>query len=289
MMWTGSLPISASAWASGMMRSSRPQIELDRHAQICGDHGVADTLGAARKPFRGNRLERRGDPVEPLVAQRILDHRPADHRRIVHQQRQHFLHLAAALRAHEAVDERGIDLGPELRRCDQGQARHPVGLPACEFQGNSAAHRVPDEVGALDAERRERTVDDGSKAGLVGAVQHLGRAAMAGQVERHCAPALGQRRLGEHPAVEIGAEAVHQHDRRFLAAAEIEHAQPLAAGLDVARRQRAVFRRVRHGRLGHDESGDKRVDLGVGHALRRRHREERPDRQCRPRGRDDAA
>ncbi len=129
----------------------------------------------------------------------------------MHQEAQHLLHLAAPLGAHKAVDEIGVDLGPEPRRRDQGQARHPVRLPQREDQGDRAAHRMPDQMRLVDAERGERAVEIGGKALPVDRrVQYFRRAAMARQIERHRAAGLGQRRLDEHPAIEVGAEAVHE-------------------------------------------------------------------------------
>src|SRR6266567_3606090 len=98
---------------------------------------------------------------------------------------------------------------------------------------------MPDQVTPLDAEGGERAVENGGETRRVGTVERLGRAAMARQVERDRAAAFGERRLGEHPAVEVGAKAMHQHDRGRLPGAEIEDPQLLAAGIDVAREERS--------------------------------------------------
>jgi len=72
-----------------------------------------------------------------------------------------------------------------------------------------------------------------------------------------------RRQVAGHtgPVVLVRAEAVQQHDWHAVPAAEVEHAQTPAAGIDVARREGAVFRRFRHLRLGRDESGDKGVPI----------------------------
>ena len=112
---------------------------------------------------------------------------------------------------------------------------------------------------------------------------------MAGQVERDGATGLCQHRLDEHPAVQIGAEAVDEENGDRIAAAEIEHPQPFAAGLDVSRRRSSLLRGRLARRLRGDKAGDKGVDLGIGDAGGRRHGKQRADRQCGPLLGDDAA
>ena len=68
-------------------------------------------------------IERRTDPVEPLVAEQFLDHLAADQRRVVHQLSEHLLHLAPALRPDKTVDERAVDLRPEPDGGDQARDR----------------------------------------------------------------------------------------------------------------------------------------------------------------------
>ena len=112
---------------------------------------------------------------------------------------------------------------------------------------------------------------------------------MARQIDRDCAAILGEGRLGEHPAIEISAEPVDQHDRGSLAAAEIEHPQAPPASLDVARRGAGLFRFRLSARLGRDKAGDKGVDFGIGHGGGRRHGEQRANQQGRAGLGDDAA
>src|SRR5205085_857484 len=95
--------------------------------------------------------------------------------------------------------------------------------------------------------------------------------------------------LDEHPGIEIGPEAMDEYDRGALTGAEIQYAQAAATSPDFTRRRSGVFRGGFTGGFGCDETGDKSVDLGIGHAVRRRHRKQRADRQSRAGLRDDAA
>src|SRR5712691_8057498 len=104
---------------------------------------------------------------------------------------------------------------------------------------------MADEVAPLDAKGSERAVDDRREARFIGAIEHFCRAAMARQVERDHTPSLGERRLGEHPAVEVGAEAMHQQNRNRLSGAEVEDPQALTLSLDLARRKGTFFRHFR--------------------------------------------
>ena len=66
----------------------------------------------------------------------------------------------------------------------------------------------------------EAAIEIGRKARAVNRpVERLGRAAMAGQVERNRAAGLGEGRLVEHPGIEVGAKAVHEQDRDRVAGA----------------------------------------------------------------------
>ena len=96
---------------------------------------------------------------------------------------------------------------------------------------------------------------------------------MAGQIEGDRAVPLGESRLVEHPSIEIGAETMDEDDRRAVAAAQFQITQPFAAGVDLARGR--TFGRAFNvvGDLGHDEAGDKRVDIGIGRPGGRQHRE----------------
>jgi hypothetical protein len=87
--------------------------ELRRHCQRGERRPHVDGLAAVRKPGAGNRFERRLHAVEPLIAQRLFDHQPADQGRVVDQDAEHLLHLAPPLRLDEAVDEGAVDLGAE--------------------------------------------------------------------------------------------------------------------------------------------------------------------------------
>src|SRR5258708_36140467 len=99
---------------------------------------------------------------------------------------------------------------------------------------------MADEMRLFEVERGERGGDGPSEHLGAAGTDLLGRAAMAREVESDRAMSLGQSRLGEHPAVKVGAEAMDEDDRRVVAAAEIEIAQAIIAGFDVARR-RAAF------------------------------------------------
>ena len=61
------------------------------------------------------------------------------------------------------------------------------------------------------------------------------RESVAGQVDRQRRPRLGQQAMHRPPAIEIGAEAVQEHDRRALASL-----QPLAVDDAVERQRRRV-------------------------------------------------
>src|SRR4051795_6149923 len=112
---------------------------------------------------------------------------------------------------------------------------------------------------------------------------------MAREIERDGAAALGEGRLGKHPAVQIGAETVNQQYRDSFAAAEIEDTETAATCLDVARRRGGVLGSDVARRLGRDKAGDEVVDLGIRHAGGRRYGEQRADRQGRAGRSDDAA
>ncbi len=116
----------------------------------------------------------------------------------------------------------------------------------------------------------------------------LGRSAVPRQIQCNRAATVRQRRLREHPAVEVGTEAVQQQGRHGIAAANLQIAQSLAGNFQFARRHRV--RRVRRfiRPFDDDEAGDEFVDLRRGRVRRREHGEQRADRQGRALRRHDA-
>ena len=147
---------------------------------------------------------------------------------------------------------------------------------------------MADEVCALDCQRGQCRFDRIGQGGGVACTDILGRAAMARQVQRDGAPALRQRRLGEHPTVEVGAEAVQQQHRHAVAGAEFQVAQAPAAGFQLARGRGFDGGRFIAGRFGDDEAGDESVDLRGRRVGGRDDREQAADRQGGAFRRDDA-
>src|ERR1700723_1357388 len=166
--------------------------DLDRYCESGHWRSEAFALPAAGEPLGGDRRQRRKYPVEPFVAQHVLDHRTADKIGIVDQLAQHVLRLAPTFHFDKAVNKGGVDLLAEAGRRYQGKARDPLGLPHRELENDGAAHRMSDEVNPVDAERGKGALDISREAGAVDrAGQRLGRAAMAGQVKRDRAVAFG--------------------------------------------------------------------------------------------------
>jgi hypothetical protein len=84
-----------------------------------------------------------------------------------------------------------------------------------ERRGDSAGERMADQMRGDDPlvrERGARRFDQSLEARVVA----QRREAMAGQVDRQRWPRLGQQAMNGAPAIEIGAEAVQEHDRRAL-------------------------------------------------------------------------
>ena len=162
--------------------------DLHRHRERGERRTQVERLAAVREPGARDRVERGGNPVEPLVTQRLLDHRAADQRRIVDQRGEQFLRFAAPLYLDKAVDERAVDLRAEPGRGEQGQRGDPPRHLPGQHQRDRAAHRMPDKVEPLDAERGERIGDGGGKSLGVAGTDLLDRAAMPRQVERDDAP-----------------------------------------------------------------------------------------------------
>ena len=69
--------------------------DLHRHREGGERRTQIKHLPPIGEPGARDRVERRGNPVEPLVTQRLLDHRAADQRRIVDERGKQFLRLAA--------------------------------------------------------------------------------------------------------------------------------------------------------------------------------------------------
>ena len=124
-----------------------------------------------------------------------------------------------------------------------------------------------------DAEFAQCVLDGIGKVFGVAGTHFLGRSAMPRQIQCDDAPSFGQRGLGEHPGIEVGAEAVHEHNRCGVAVAEIQDAQPPAARFDVMRGRAGFLRGGFGNRFRRREIGDKRVDLGIRHAVGGRDRE----------------
>src|SRR5215472_7673693 len=86
---------------------------LHRQWQLGDLGGDVKGLPATGEAHPGNPRQCRGDAVQPLIAQHVLDHRATDERRVMDQQIEHLGSFAAARGAHETADEPRIDLGPQ--------------------------------------------------------------------------------------------------------------------------------------------------------------------------------
>src|SRR5262249_9156889 len=144
---------------------------LDALAQI-------KALATVLKPRRGDCRKRCRNPVEPLVAQNVLDHLAADERRVVDQLAQHRGGISAAAGADKAVDKGLVDVGPEPGRGDQSEARCALRMAQGEEGGYRSPHRMADKMDALDAKRLLCRFDGvGQGLGIAG-TNLLGRTAM---------------------------------------------------------------------------------------------------------------
>ncbi len=253
---------------------------LHRHGQLAQPAGQLQRLPAAGEAFPGDAVERRLDAIQALVLQHLLDHLARDGGRIGDQHLEHRLQLLAPPRLHEAVDVGHVDLGPERRRADQGRRRDPIGVVERQVERDGAAERVADQMrlgdllGVHEVEHRRRERAD---VGLA-AAQILGRAAVAGQVERIGDVVFRERLLIELPAVQVAAEAMDEDHRRPLARPHLEIAQAAAAGLD---RRRLRPRLAGLGGVRRElllERRDEAVEIAVRHAVVGHHGEQGADR-----------
>src|SRR5580693_5706109 len=115
----------------------------------------------------------------------------------------------------KAVEESGVGLRAKPRRRDQHQRQRLDARLMREGGGHGAAKRVPDEVRGADPllyERGARRFDQGREARFLAER----RQSVARQVDRQRWERLGQKAMNGPPAVEIGAEAVQENDRRTL-------------------------------------------------------------------------
>ena len=85
-----------------------------------------------------------------------------------------------------------------------------------ERRGDGAAERMADEMRFAARPPRSCTARAASTSASKLALLAERRETMAGQVDRQRRARLGQQALHRPPAVEIGAEAVQEHDRRAL-------------------------------------------------------------------------
>ncbi len=74
-----------------------------------------------------------------------------------------------------------------------------------------------------------------------------------------------QRRLHEHPALQVAAETVDEYDGRPIAGAEFQIAEPPAVDLDLAGCGRGGLVAGLGGGLYRRKTGDESVNLGVRH------------------------
>ena len=168
----------------------------------------------------------------------------------------------------EAVDEAGVDLGPETGRAEQGQGCHPRRVMERCLERHSTSERMADQMGLGDIERVEEIDDRLGQRFEIARPDILAAFAMAGKVERIGLVLGGQGRLGEHPVVQIAAETVDEDHRPPVMVAQMEIADGPAASGDLLR---FGGRLGLVGRGGGGEFGleplDEGVDLAVGDGL----------------------
>ena len=142
----------------------------------------------------------------------------------------------------KAIEEGGVGLWAEARRRDQHQRQRLDARLMRERGGDRAAERVADEMRRVDAlldERGARRSDQSLEACFLAER----RESVARQVDRQRRLGLGQKPMNGAPAVEIGAEAVQEHDRRALPSR-----QPQTMHVRGGRQQRRAAQRRAAGR-----------------------------------------
>ena len=124
----------------------------------------------------------------------------------------------AELRAQQAHERVPVAAHERDRRAQQREAADPPGLAQPDLDRHAAAHRVADQVRALDLQRVHRPEHGaGEERRAVRAQRGLARAAEARQVERVDAVAAAERRRGVEERGLGGAEAVQQQHVGALA------------------------------------------------------------------------
>ena len=223
----------------------------DRHLPAAGREGGggAGALRLAVQERAHQGVQRRLDPVQPLVGEQVVDQLAGYQALVGEQLADDRLELAPRLRVGEAAQVAGVDLRAEAGGRDQGERGDPERVPGGGGERHGAAQRVTHQMGALDADRVEHPEN--------GAGQHLDRAvadvlggrAVPGQVERVDAVPRGHRLLQEQPGVAVAAVAVdEQHHVAVLAGPGVADLPPADLGrLDGG----AALRLVGHAGVDH--------------------------------------
>ena len=174
----------------------------------------------------------------------------------------------AELGADEAHERLEAAAHEGQRRAQQREAADPRRLAQPDLDRHPAAHRVADDVRALDLQRVHHAEHRaGEEARVVAGQRGLARAPEAREVERMDPVVAAERRRGVEERRLGAAEAVQQQDVGPLA--DRQGRDPVAALLDVVDAQQ---RRAAVGKAEHALEADRQVEVaaGVEAALRER-------------------
>ena len=160
---------------------------------------------------------RRDDRPLGSLAQRRRRHGGAERGRIADEQVQPGRQARLVIGLQVSVEEGGIGLLAEPRRRDQHQRQRLDARRLRQRRRDRAAERMADEMRA-----RRALLDQHGARGfdqrLEARVLAQGREAVSRQIDRERGPRLRQDAKQRPPAVEVGAKAVDEHERRALAA-----------------------------------------------------------------------
>ena len=176
---------------------------------------------------------------------------------------------------------------PEPGRRHERERQHAVGVGERELGGDEAAHRVPDEVRALDALAVEEPAHGAGQQRDVAVARLLDRAAVARQVERvdgavgASGSALNSQLLRSPPKPCRSTTGSPPSPWRRNRSVPMPTVTVSGCGPGVLLGLAGDERRL--------ELGDERVDVGVGHAGVRDHGEQAADGDHSPSRADAAA
>src|SRR5215218_8951679 len=181
--------------------------------------GVHERAAGAELVQRGDsagdlREVRAGLQADP--AERARDRRAGAEHRARRDQRQHQLRA----RQRDGPQERA-DLAPEAAAGDQHQPAHELRELVGDLHRDAAAERVPDDRGALVAQREHQVADEagvGAERVVAGRLVGLPMAEQVRGQDREVLRQLGQHRL---PARRGAGDPVDQDEQRPLAAAAV--------------------------------------------------------------------